>query len=160
MIHKLDKIDLNILRELQTEGRLTNIELSKRVGISAPPCLRRVKNLEEAGFIGSYHAHLNIVNLGFNASIFCEIGLNSQNENDLREFETVVKSWPLVRECYMITGGYDFLLKVVAKNFDDYQHFLSTKLGNLANVNHIKTRMIVRTAKKEPGVPVEFIKNR
>ena len=157
MIHKLDKIDLAILKELQKDGKLTNIELSKRVGISAPPCLRRVKNLEEEGFIKSYHAHLNHMNLGFSVSIFCEIGLNSQNEMDLREFESIVKEWPLVRECHLITGGYDFLLKVIAKNFDDYQHFLSTKLGNLPNVNHIKTRMIVRSSKQDPGVPIELV---
>ncbi|CAO5676160.1 MAG: Leucine-responsive regulatory protein [Holosporales bacterium] len=157
MIQKLDKIDLKILSELQSNGRITNIDLSKRVGISAPPCLRRVKNLEDAGIISSYHATLNAPVLGFTVTIFCEIGLNSQNESDLRSFEEVVQSWPLVRECYMITGGYDFLIKIVTHDFDEYQQFLSAHLARLENVNQIKTRMVVRNGKKQYGVPVELI---
>ncbi|MBP9752244.1 MAG: Lrp/AsnC family transcriptional regulator [Proteobacteria bacterium] len=158
MIHKLDKIDLKILSELQENGRITNIELSKRVGISAPPCLRRVKNLEDAGLISSYHAVLNAPVLGFSVTIFCEVGLNSQNESDLRSFEEIVQKWPLIRECYMITGGYDFLVKIVTHDFDEYQQFLSTYLAKLENVNQIKTRMVVRSAKKQSGIPVELIR--
>jgi DNA-binding Lrp family transcriptional regulator len=158
MIHKLDKIDLKIVNELQNDGSITNIRLSAKVGISAPPCLRRVKNLEKSGIIKSYHACINPTMLGFSVTIFCEIGLNSQNESDLRGFEEITKKWPLVRECYMTTGGYDFLLKIVARDFDEYQQFLSTHLAILQNVNHIKTRMVVRCAKNIPGIPVELLK--
>lgn len=158
MIHRLDKIDLKIIAELQKDGKLTNLELSKRVGISPPPCLRRVKNLEDAGIIGSYQANLSATMLGFSVTIFCEVGLNSQNESDLKAFEEETHKWPLVRECYLITGGFDFLLKVVARDFDEYQKFMANDLGAFSAVNQIKTRMVIRAGKKLPGLPVELIK--
>lgn len=159
MLHKLDRIDLNILQELQKNGKLTNLELSKRVGISPPPCLRRIKNLEDAGFIVGYQANLNAFTLGFNISLFCEIGLKNQNEQEIKDFEDKIKTFPLIRECYMITGGYDFLLKIVARDFDEYQNFLATKLACLENIIHVKTHMIVRASKKEIGLPLEILEN-
>ncbi len=154
---KIDKIDLSILKDLQTDGRLTNVELAKRAGISAPPCLRRLKALEDEGIISSYHAQLNHAALGFNIVIFAEVTLISQNDADLRSFEEQVQHWPLIRECYLVTGGADFLLKMVAKNFDDYQHFLSTQLSTIPTVSQIKTRMVVRVTKKLPGIPIEQV---
>ncbi len=152
---KLDKIDLNILKDLQDNGRLTNVELARRSGISAPPCLRRVKALEDDGIISSYHAELNYAALGFNVIIFAEVTLTSQNDTDLRSFEEHIHQWPLVRECYLVTGEFDFLLKIVAKDFDSYQNFLSTELSIIAKVAKIKTRMVVRVVKKLPGIPIE-----
>jgi DNA-binding Lrp family transcriptional regulator len=157
VLAKLDKIDKIILDNLQHEGRMTNVELSRKAGISAPPCLRRVKTLEDEGVIVGYNAILDNQALGFNVVIYAEVALVSQNDSDLREFEEKVQSWPGVRECYMVTGGADFLLKIVAKDFDDYQEFLSQELTTLPKVSQVKTRMVVRTSKRQPGVPIETI---
>jgi DNA-binding Lrp family transcriptional regulator len=154
---KIDKIDLSILRDLQEDGRLTNVDLAKRAGISAPPCLRRVKALEERGVIQNYHADLNPQALGFGVLIYAEVTLLSQNDADLRAFEEQVTHWPMVRECHMVTGGSDFLLKIIAKDFDAYQKFLSSELSTMSRVAQIKTRMVIRSAKKLPGIPLELV---
>ncbi len=151
---KLDKIDRRILHDLQAEGRITNVELSRRAGISAPPCLRRVRALEDAGYIKSYHATLNAKELGFHVTVFAQVGLSSQAEPDLIAFEQTVLEWPEVRECFMLAGETDFLLKVVAADWDAYQTFLTAKLTAAANVNHVKSSLSIRTAKSEPGVPI------
>ncbi|MEO7381425.1 MAG: Lrp/AsnC family transcriptional regulator, partial [Paracoccaceae bacterium] len=111
---KLDPIDRRILAELQDDGRMTNVELARRVGISAPPCLRRVRTLEEAGYIRGYHADINARELGFEVQVFAMVRLNSQTEADLATFEARCKAWPLVRECHMLNGEIDFILKCVA----------------------------------------------
>lgn len=154
MIAKLDNIDLIILKNLQEHGRMTNVDLAKEAGISAPPCLRRVKALEDHGIIKGYHAVLNHHALGYAVSVFAEVALSSQNDADLRGFEEQALKWPLVRECHMITGGADFLLKIVASDFDQYQNFLSTELTTWPKVAQVKTRMVVRTRKHEPGIPI------
>ena len=122
----LDSIDRRILIELQDDGRMTNVDLARRAGISAPPCLRRVRALEEAGYIRGYHAKVDPVALGFNVTVFAHVGLNSQAEADLKAFEGLVQGWPEVRECHMLAGETDFLLKVVAEDWDSYQRFLTT----------------------------------
>lgn len=152
---KLDRIDRRILRDLQDSGRMTNVELAERAEISAPPCLRRVRALEEAGVIRGYHAELNPAALGFNVTVFAQVGLSSQAEHDLKAFEDLVNSWPQVRECHMLAGETDFLLKVVAEDWDAYQKFLTTKLTTAPNVSHVKSALAIRTAKLLPGVPVE-----
>src|SRR5258708_7345461 len=152
---KLDRIDRRILHDLQTDGRMTNVELARRAGISAPPCLRRVRALEEAGFIRGYHADLNAEALGFGVTVFAQVGLASQAEPDLKAFETLVATWPEVREANMLAGETDFLLKIVAEDWDAYQRFLTTKLTAAPNVSHVKTALAIRTAKLLPGVPVE-----
>lgn len=154
---KLDKIDLSILDNIQKNGRITNVELAKRAGISAPPCLRRVNTLEGQGIIASYQANLDPSILGFTVTLFCEITLTSQNDADLRSFEEKTTSWPLVRECYVVTGGADFLLKIVALDFEAYQSFLTTELSKFHLISKIKTQMVLRTPKKHPGVPVELL---
>jgi DNA-binding Lrp family transcriptional regulator len=151
---KLDKIDRRILRDLQKDGRMTNVDLAKRAGISAPPCLRRVRALEEAGFIRGYHAEVNAEALGYGVTVFAQVGLASQAEPDLKAFEALVQSWPEVREAHMLAGETDFLLKIVAEDWDTYQRFLTTKLTAAPNVNHVKSALGIRTSKYEPGVPV------
>ena len=111
---KLDRIDRRILKELQEDGRMTNVDLADKVGISAPPCLRRVRALEEGGFIRGYHADINGEALGFGVTVFAQVGLNSQAEADLRAFESLVQTWPEVRDCHMLAGETDFLLRIVA----------------------------------------------
>jgi DNA-binding Lrp family transcriptional regulator len=151
---KLDRIDRRILRDLQANGRMTNVELARRVGISAPPCLRRVRALEKAGYIRGYHADINAEALGFGVTIFAQVGLSSQNEADLKAFEELTQSWPEVRECNMLAGEADFLLKIVAPNWDGYQRFLTTRLTAAKNVSHVKSALAIRTSKWLPGVPI------
>ena len=151
---RLDRIDRKILNELQANGRITNVKLARRAGISAPPCLRRVRALQEAGFIRGYHADLNAEALGFGVTVFAQVGLSSQAESDLRAFEELVETWPQVRECNMLAGETDFLLKIVAEDWDDYQRFLTTKLTAAKNVNHVKSALAIRTSKSLPGVPI------
>jgi len=152
---KLDRIDRRILRDLQEDGRMTNVELARRAGISAPPCLRRVRALEEAGFIRGFHADVDPHALGFNVTVFAQVGLNSQAETDLRAFEALLDEWDQVRECHMLAGETDFLLKVVARDWDDYQQFLTTKLTAAPNVAHVKSALAIRTSKLKPGVPID-----
>ena len=151
---KLDKIDRKILRDLQDNGRITNVELSKNAGISAPPCLRRVRALEENGYITGYNARLDPQSLGFGLSVFAAIKLESQAESDLTKFEESCKQLDLVRECHMLSGEIDFLLRIVAENWDEYQKFLTSELTAMENVTSVKTMPLVRSAKHEPGVPV------
>jgi DNA-binding Lrp family transcriptional regulator len=151
---KLDRIDRRILKELQADGRMTNVELADRVGISAPPCLRRVRALEEGGFILGYHAHVNPEALGFGVTVFAQVGLSSQAEADLRAFEALVQTWPEVRDCHMLAGETDFLLRIVAVDWDAYQRFLTTKLTAAPNVSHVKSALGIRSSKTEPGVPI------
>ena len=153
---KLDKIDRRILRDLQQDGRMTNVELARRAGISAPPCLRRVRALEEAGYIRGYHADIHPEAMGYGVTVFALVGLSSQSEGDLKQFEAMAKEWPLVRECHMLAGETDFLLKVVAEDWDAYQRFLTTQLTAARNVSHVKTSLAIRTSKNEPGVPIEI----
>lgn len=151
---KLDKIDQRILHDLQENGRISNVELARRAGISAPPCLRRVRALERAGYLRGYHAELEPKALGFNVTVFALVGLASQAESDLQAFELLVAGWPEVRECYMLAGETDFLLKVVAEDWDSYERFLTTRLTPAPNVTHVKSALSIRTSKLQPGVPI------
>lgn len=153
----LDAVDLQILKDLQLDGRITNVKLAENAGISAPPCLRRVRALEESGVIEGYHAALNSKALGFEVTIFAQVGLSSQSHADLRAFEAKVLEWPLVRECHMIAGEADFFLKIVARNWDEYQQFHSLSLTTLPTVASVKSKLVIRTAKQQPGVPVDLV---
>ena len=138
-ISKLDPIDRMILAELQADGRMTNVELAKRVGISAPPCLRRVRSLEEAGYIRGFHADVDARALGFEVQVFAMVGLHSQAETDLSAFEAKCAEWPLVRECHMLNGEIDFILKCVAPDLSSFQSFLTGQLTSAENVASVKT---------------------
>jgi DNA-binding Lrp family transcriptional regulator len=157
---KLDEIDRMILAELQADGRMTNVELAKRVGISAPPCLRRVRTLEEQGFILGYHADVNARELGFEVQVFAMVGLVSQAEADLTRFEGLCQSWPLVRECHMLNGEVDFILKCVAPDLRTFQRFLTEELTSAQNVASVKTSLVIRGAKDDPGVPFDVLEAR
>ncbi|PPR10445.1 MAG: Leucine-responsive regulatory protein [Alphaproteobacteria bacterium MarineAlpha11_Bin1] len=151
---KLDKIDLKILRDLQDHGRMTNVDLAKNAGISPPPCLRRVRTLEETGCIRGYHADIDAEALGFGVTVFANVGLHSQAETDLVAFEERVSQWPEVRECHMLAGETDFLLKIVATDWDAYQKFLTTNLTPAPNVSVVKSALGIRTTKRSFGVPI------
>ena len=152
---KLDRVDLSILKDLQDDGRMTNVELAKRAGITPPPCLRRVRALEHAGYIRGFHARLDAGALGFAVTVFAQVGLASQAESDLLAFEELVQSWPEVRECHMLAGETDFVLKVVAADWDAYQRFVTAKLTAAPNVAHVKSALAIRASKQLPGVPID-----
>lgn len=157
---KLDPIDRMILAELQSDGRMTNVELARRVGISAPPCLRRVRTLEELGFIRGYHADVDARKLGFEVQVFAMVGLQSQAEADLSAFEARCREWPLVRECHMLNGEVDFILKCVAPDLSTFQTFLTEQLTAADNVASVKTSLVIRDAKDQPGVPFDVLEAR
>jgi DNA-binding Lrp family transcriptional regulator len=157
---RLDPIDRKILSELQADGRMTNVELAKRVGISAPPCLRRVRTLEEAGLIRGYHADVNARDLGFEVQVFVMVGLESQAEAELSAFEELCRGWPLVRECHMLNGEVDFILKCVSPDLSSFQSFLTGELLTTPNVASVKTSLVIRAAKDEPGVPFDILEER
>ena len=157
---RLDPIDRKILAELQADGRMTNVELARRVGISAPPCLRRVRTLEEQGYIRGYHADVDTRELGFEVQVFAMVGLASQAEVDLSAFEDMCRSWPLVRECHMLNGEVDFILKCVAPDLSSFQSFLTGELLTTPNVASVKTSLVIRGAKDEPGVPFDVLEAR
>jgi len=157
---RLDPIDRKILAELQADGRMTNVELAKRVGISAPPCLRRVRALEEQGFIRGYHADIDPRELGFEVQVFAMVGLQSQAEADLSAFEARCRAWPLVRECHMLNGEVDFILKCVAPDLSTFQRFLTEELTAADNVASVKTSLVIRGAKDAPGVPFDILEAR
>ena len=159
-ISKLDAVDRKILSELQNDGRMTNVDLAGKVGISAPPCLRRVRTLEEKGYINGYHADVNSRQLGFEVQVFAMVGLHSQAETDLEAFETQCRNWPLVRECHMLNGEIDFILKCVAPDLSTFLSFLTGHLTSAENVASVKTSLVIRCAKDEPGVPFEILEER
>ncbi|GGD79756.1 Lrp/AsnC family transcriptional regulator [Croceicoccus mobilis] len=151
----LDEIDRHLLAELQSEGRITNVELASRVGLTAPPCLRRVRALEEAGIIRGYHAELDPASLGFTITVFAMVSLKSQAEEALRTFEEHMGTLPEVRECHMLNGEIDFMLKIVSHDLQSFQEFLTSKLTPAPNVASVKTSLVIRTAKSQPGVPIK-----
>ncbi|SDF10220.1 Lrp/AsnC family transcriptional regulator [Limimaricola pyoseonensis] len=157
---KLDEIDRKILAELQGDGRMTNVELARRVGISAPPCLRRVRTLEEQGYIRGYHADVDARELGFDVAVFVMVRLVSQTEAELTAFEQRCRDWPLVRECHMLNGEVDFILKCVAPDLRGFQSFLTGELTSAPNVASVKTSLVIRNGKEEPGVPFDVLEER
>ena len=152
-IQVLDAIDRRILAELQADGRITNVELARRAGISAPPCLRRVRRLEEAGVIRGYHADPNPQKLGWEITFFAIVGLDGQKEAVLAAFEQAVAGWPEVRECHMIRGGGDFLLKLVARD-TAHENQLTQRLTGSPTVSRVQTLQTIRTSRHLAGVPL------
>lgn len=155
MSKSLDEIDLKILSELQADGRITNVELAKRVGISPPPCLRRVRTLEEEGYIRGYRALLDPRKLGYDVTVFASVHLSSQADADLRAFEDFVRRAPLVRECWMLSGEVDFILKCVAPDMATFQAFV-TQLTAAPHVRNVRTSLVLQNAKYAASVPLEL----
>lgn len=152
---RLDATDWRILKELQADGRLTNVALAARVGLSPPPCLRRVQALEQAGFIRGYHADLDCQLTGFEVEAFAMVTLKAQGEAELRAFENRVLTWPLVREAHMLAGEIDYMLRCVAADLPAFQEFVLSELNAWPNVASVKTTLVLRRAKREPGVPLD-----
>jgi DNA-binding Lrp family transcriptional regulator len=150
----LDAIDWRILKELQADGRMTNVALASKIGLSAPPCLRRVRALEEAGLISGYTAIVDEAALGFALTAFAMVGLHNQTESDLRAFENRILGWPIVREAHMLSGDSDYMLRCVARDLQSFQDFVLRELTAAPNVANVKTFLTIRRAKREPGVAI------
>lgn len=151
---RLDAIDWKILAELQADGRMTNVELARRVGISAPPCLRRVRSLEEAGIIQGYRTILDEKALGYDVTVFAFVKLTSQAEVDLVAFEDRVRAWDVVRECWMLSGEVDFILKCVSPDLKTFQAFVIEELTKAPAVAQVKTALTLKQTKNAPTVPL------
>jgi DNA-binding Lrp family transcriptional regulator len=151
---RLDAIDRKILKELQDDGRITNVDLAHRVGISAPPCLRRMRALEEAGYIKGYRALLDEKLLGYDVTVFAMVHLTSQADGDLQAFEAFVRAKPVVRECWMLSGEIDFILKCVAPDLRTFQAFVA-ELTAAPHVRNVKTSLALKTAKDAAIVPMD-----
>jgi DNA-binding Lrp family transcriptional regulator len=151
---ELDAIDWKILRELQQDGRMTNVELSRRVGISAPPCLRRVRRLEDAGIIAGYRALLNGPALGMDVVAFCLVGLHHQADAELKAFAERTRGWPIVREAWMVSGESDFMLHCVAPDLTAFQTFVIDDLTSSPNVDTVRTALTIRQVKNEGMVAI------
>ncbi|MGL4404933.1 MAG: Lrp/AsnC family transcriptional regulator [Notoacmeibacter sp.] len=148
----LDAIDWKILKVLQKDGRITNVDLAAIVGISAPPCLRRVKKLEESGVIKGYRALLNAPALGQSLVAFCLIGLHRQSDADLKAFAAKCANWPLVRQAWTIQGEADYLLHCVAPDLISFQDFVIDGLTGADNVDTVRTALTIRQVKDEGPV--------
>lgn len=152
---QLDVTDWKILAALQANGRMTNVDLAQRVGISAPPCLRRVRALEKAGIIEGYFAQLNEKRVGFELTAFAMVSLSAQSEADLMAFEKQCGEWDVVRSCYMLSGEVDFILQCVATDLSAFQDFIIQELTTAKNVAGVKTSLVIRRSKWLPGVPLD-----
>ena len=156
MIKKeLDGIDLKILRILQDEGRISNLDLSKKIGMSPPPTLRRVRDLEKNGFIDGFRAILDPSKLGYDLTAWIFISLKNQNEESLNSFEKLVWGWETIRECYMLNGDVDFILKSVSKNMSEFNDFLSQNITSNENVLSVKTAFAIKTTKRLGNIPID-----
>jgi DNA-binding Lrp family transcriptional regulator len=149
-----DTIDWKILREIQRDGRISNVELASRVGLSPPPTLRRVQALEQAGLITGYRAQLNRERLDYGVKMFVLVGLKSQAKTEMDAFEKQVNSWPIVRECYGVQGGADYVLVCVARDLQAVQSFVTGALLKAPNVDSVRTSLILSNVKSEPEVPL------
>jgi len=145
---QLDAIDLAILAEMQADGRITNVELARRVGISAPPCLRRVRALEEAGIIAGYRALVDTRALGLSVVFFVFVQLDQQTEAELSAFAARVGAWRAVRECWTLSGETDFILKCVAPDLDAFQAFVA-ELTATPNVRNVRSSLAMKAVKDE-----------
>jgi DNA-binding Lrp family transcriptional regulator len=152
---KLDRINRKILSDLQNDGRISNVELATNAGISPPPCLRRLRLLEDEGYIRGYHADLEPSMLGYEAEFYVLVGLESQALDRLKAFETAVSLWEEVRECHMIRGGGDFLLRIIARD-TSHENELTQRLTSVTDVLKVTSFPIIQTSKRLAGVPISL----
>lgn len=150
----LDAIDARILAELQRDGRITITDLADKVGLSASPCLRRVRLLEEAGIIAGYVAVVDQNKVGLEVNVFASIRLERQREEELERFNAAVAQWPEVMECYLMTGTRDYLMRIVVGSLGDYERFIKDKLSRLDGVSSIESSFALSRVKHTTAVPV------
>jgi len=153
---KLDKIDLMIIKLLQENSKITNLDLSKKIGLSPAPTLERVKKLELSGVIKSYHAKVDAVAIGLNVRTFALVNLAWQKENALDNFLEKIRSIDEITECYIITGEADFLMKIVCKDLPSYEKLLFKTLSQIEEIERIKTLMTLSKVKKDKVLPYDY----
>lgn len=150
----LDKIDLRILSELQRDGRLANVALSKRVNLSPTPCLERVRRLEQNGYINGYHAELNAAKLGAGLLVFVQVSLDRTTPDIFSRFSSALKHLDQVQECHMVAGGFDYLLKLRFGNMASYRDFLGNDLATLPGVMQTHTYFVMEEVKQTSAIPL------
>ncbi|UOM33692.1 Lrp/AsnC family transcriptional regulator [Acuticoccus sp. I52.16.1] len=151
---RLDTVDWKILAALQSNGRMTNVELARRAGISAPPCLRRVRALEQNGIITGYRTLIDEKELGYDLTAFAFVGLKNQTEAELLKFEEQLRAWPIVRDAWMVSGEVDFVLFCITETLRSFQNFIIETLTSAENVESVRTSLTIRQSKSEPRVPM------
>lgn len=156
MAEKLDRTDLKILQILQKNCKITNLDLSKKIGLSPAPTLERVKKLEQSGYIESYHAQVNPQSIGLNVQTFVQVSLAWQKENALNNFMDKLKGIDEIVECYIITGEADFLLKIICKDIPTYEQLLFKTLSQIEEIERLKTLMTLSTVKNSKTLPYEY----
>lgn len=154
--NKLDKIDLKILRILQNNSKITNLELSKKIGLSPAPTLERVKKLEHSDIIDSYHALVKPESIGLSVKTFVLVSLAWQKENALQNFLSKVKEIDEIVECYIITGEADFLIKIICKDIPTYEQLLFKTLSQIEEIERLKTLMTLSTVKSSKILPYKY----
>jgi Lrp/AsnC family transcriptional regulator, leucine-responsive regulatory protein len=154
----LDRIDKRILEELQKNARLSNLELADKVGLSASPCLRRVKQLEEAGLISGYVSLLNASKLGLKLMALVQISMDRHTPDRFEHFEAAVKTYPQILECILITGqSADYQLKVLVKDMEEYQDFLLNHLTRITGVTDVHSSFVLRQVVSTTALPLENV---
>jgi Lrp/AsnC family leucine-responsive transcriptional regulator len=156
MAIELNKTDFQILKILQENGRITNLQLSTEIGLSPAPTLERVRKLENAGYIKSYHALVDEELLGLGIKTFIQIQLDFHKNNTIQTFVDEVRQIKEITECHHVTGQCDFLLKVYVKDIKAYERLIMDKISKISVVKTFQTMMIMSTSKKEPSVPLEY----
>jgi len=154
---KLDRIDINILAQLQQNGRLSNVDLAEAVGLSPSPCLSRVRRLEDAGYIVSYNARLQLSKLVEHITVFTEVTLHDHKREDFIKFEADIKRYEALQECHLVSGGYDYLLKFVIKNVARYQELMETILERNIGVEKYFSYIVIKTVYDRDVVPLKSL---
>ena len=154
---KLDKIDVNILASLQKNGRLTNVELAELVGLSASPCLQRVKRLERAGYVDGYHAKISLNKLHEIVTVFTEVTLSDHKREDFAKFESEIRRVPNLQECHLVSGGYDYLLKFVVRSVVHYQEIIEAILDRNIGVEKYFSYIVIKSLIEHDSVPINAI---
>ena len=154
---KLDRIDVNILVELQRDGRITNAQLADAVGLSASPCLLRVKRLQQAGFITGYNARLNLAKLGETITVYVEITLGEHRRDNFVRFERTLQNFDEVMECHLISGGYDYLVRMVVSNLTAFQSIMDSLLESHAGISKYFSYIVVKSPICRPEYPIRTL---
>lgn len=155
--NSLDRIDIEILRVLQKQGRMPIVELAKLVNLTTTPCSDRVKRLEKEGFIAGYHAELCPDKLGFEVQVFIHIRLDQSNFSIFDKFAKAAELMPEIEECYSLSGDFDTMIKVRVKNMRAYQKFMSAKLGSLPGIIQTRSEVVIAEHKKSAGLDPDLI---
>ncbi|MBV7395600.1 Lrp/AsnC family transcriptional regulator [Mameliella sediminis] len=157
---RLDRIDINILSTLQDQGNITNVALAEGVGLSPSPCLQRVKRLEKAGYIDGYRAQLNLRKLAEHVIVFTEITLSDHRRKDFTKFEVEIRKHPHVMECHLLSGGYDYLVKFIARGVTQYQEIMEDLLDRNLGIDKYFSYIAIKPVVARHAIPVRDLVER